>query len=312
MATGLDIAAGALGIVGVAQQLTESVFKIKCFVEDVKHAPTELIETIRSLDNTAKMLIRLGEDEATMNSSTANADIFSSSLELYRNAVARIAALAMDLHTQTKQHRRWGAVKTVLKRRNIQSLLGKLQSGRAELHFAHSLLESARLRRRHETLQEILSEQRDGQMLLIEYTRLVAINQATYEAARRGSPAAPFGPQNASKDKNGKSTRPVRPAVRIKLPIWLCQYAMDISIAKAAGNWTLALKTYKILAPDSEAWRFCELGDLTSIRTMLDDRQLSIHDRFEEGHSLFSVRFHGISLHSETLIFLVGGILRTH
>ena len=46
MATGIDIVAGTLEIVGVVQQPRHSAYAIKDFCRNVKNAPSELQETI--------------------------------------------------------------------------------------------------------------------------------------------------------------------------------------------------------------------------------------------------------------------------
>ena len=107
MSIGLDAIAGSLGIVGVAQQLLQSILKIAAFCEDVKDAPVETKDTIDSIENTGRILIRLSESDAESSRASSNEDVFWTSFELFKKALERVAVLAIEMGREiaTRRHR---------------------------------------------------------------------------------------------------------------------------------------------------------------------------------------------------------------
>ena len=81
MADPLSVVASAVGIAAFAQQLAQSVLKIKAFCADVKNAPQELQDTLSQIENISNTMTRLSRGEAKPSCTTMNEDILDESLK---------------------------------------------------------------------------------------------------------------------------------------------------------------------------------------------------------------------------------------
>ena len=284
MATGLDVAAGALGIVGLAQQLAQSLLKIRSFCKDVKEAPIELQETISSLERASRLLIRLDEPDtgAAITSGGSNADVFRDSLELCKDATNRIAVLSSELQRRMNHKRFRSSVKVVRKKRDFKSMLEKLDRSKADLNMAYSMYTNARRKAEHKTICRRFDEERHTQLVIMETVRTL-----TRPHVRDDGDLDPDSAEERTKGKPKKSRAlgtETSVMVQIRLPLWLCQYAWDIAVQRAGGTWTASLKTYRIVDFDSgDLSEIFEVDDVDGIRKLLQERQLSIHDQDEHG-----------------------------
>ena len=285
MAACLDIMAGSLGVIGGAQQLAASIFKIKDFCKDVKNAPEELLDTIRSMENFSKILMRLDEGQMGDRSETKDGSVFQQRLRISRQAADGVASLTMDLQLNVHCMRSRGAVKTVLKQREIKLMLEKLDRSRIDLQFAYTMYTDARRRHEYEAIKYYMNEERNERMQILVATAAVSQLQDNANDEDKDS-TAQLG--RISSDPASQSAKWAH-TTRIRLPIWLCRYVWDLAFAHACGQWTVALKTFKILELGHDAYGMIMKDDVGGIRGLLERRQLSIHDEFSSGHSLLSV-----------------------
>jgi hypothetical protein len=63
------------------------------------------------------------------------------------------------------------------------------------------------------------------------------------------------------------------------LPRWLAQYSLQISVCRAAQNWTLNLKPYRTVPQNNELWTTIIYGDYDKLRQLIDSRQATVFDR---------------------------------
>lgn len=286
MATGLDIAAGSLGIVSIAQQLAESVLKIRTFCKDVKNAPAELQETVDAIESMSRILTQLGQTNTEEADADSIRDIFRASLDLCKRAVERIVTLAAGLQKEMERRRFWAAVKTTLKKREIREMLEKLSHSKIELHIAYSMYADACRKRDIDKITKYMEEERSHRVELVEYTQKVSRAQDGANTEEHTCPTQRKRPKspNGENETLGSVT-----TVHIQLPLWLCKYAWDVSFAKSSGLWTMSFKTYQVLPEYGIVYRLCIIGDIKTIAKLLHQRQLCLHDQFEDGNSLFSV-----------------------
>ena len=244
MAAGLDVAAGALGITGIALQLSSSIFKIKKFCAEVQNAPDELQTIVQEIENLSNILASFTKDEPELASSETLDDAFQASLGLCSKAVSRLSAVVSQLHGPTERIRIRNKVKIVLKRERIQSILEKLDRSKADLHLAYSIYENAQRRREFDSIRKYMDEERSNRIQMVEYIRTISQEQTAEHYAdddnltreiRRRKIGTPF--------KHGS-----RIEICIQLPRWLCQYAWDVAVERACGRLTMTLKSYKILS----------------------------------------------------------------
>ena len=285
MVAGLDIVAGSLGVIGVAQQLAASIFKIKDFCKDVKNAPEELLDTIRSMENISKILMRLDEGRTRDRSETKDGSVFQECLRISKLAADRVATLTMDLQLDVQCRRGLGAVKTVLKQREIKLMLEKLDRSRIDLQFAYTMYTDACRRHEYEAIKYHMNEERNERMQILVAAAVVSQLQDNANDDDKDS-TAQLG--RTSSDPASQAAKWAH-TTRIHLPIWLCRYVWDLAFAHACGQWTVALKTFKILELGHDAYGMIMKDDVGGIRDLLERRQLSIHDEFSSGHSLLSV-----------------------
>lgn len=274
MAAGLDIAAGALGIVGIAQQLAESVYKIHAFYKDVRDAPAELLDTIASLEHVSNILIRLAEEQQVAPNTIACQGIFYASLELCQRAVERVATVATELQKDLRQKRYRTGIKFVLKRRDTKAMLERLDRSKIDLLLAYSMYTDARRASEAENKQAQI-------MAIVETLSVRDIKTAAEEGQE---------PEQLHRlPRKSSSARTVERigGVRVRLPFWMRQYACDVAFERASGRWTVSLSTSRVF--DFGVWYMVRTGELDRIRDLLERRQLSIHDTTEDGDGLFSV-----------------------
>lgn len=288
MTTGLDIAAGAIGIVGVAQQLTNSIFSIKRFCRQVKNAPEELRDTLDQIENMGNTMARLEGEVLSDTAVDASQEVFKASMKLRQKAVERISMLASQLQSTAKWARVRAGVKIVLNQDVLKDMLERLDRSKADLHFAYSMYTDACRRREFESLRRYLEEERNGQVQLIDHARMVAV---PCSEAETGSI-----PDNEERRVNhgrlGKSSGAalvLNTVIHIRLPFWLCQYAWDVAFQRSSGYLTMSLKSFRVLEWDNPVWEMISTGDITSVRDLFGRRQISIHDETPEGDSLCSV-----------------------
>jgi hypothetical protein len=63
------------------------------------------------------------------------------------------------------------------------------------------------------------------------------------------------------------------------VPRWLTQYSLQISVCRAAQNWTLNLKPYRTVPHNSELWTVIGNGDFNKFRHLIDSKQATVFDR---------------------------------
>ena len=275
MAAGLDVAAGALGIVGIAQQLAESVCKVRAFYKDVRDAPVALLDTISSLENVSMILLKLAEEQTVSPYAIASQGIFCASLVLCQRAVEHVASVATELQRDVGQKRYRTGTRLVLKRRDTKAMLERLDRSKIDLLLAYSMHADARRAR----------EAQQNQAQVMAFVRTLPERDARV-AARRGSGSIEHSPRTPRKHSSVRAVERIG-GVRIRLPLWLCRYAWDVAFERASGRWTMSLSTSRIFGMD--VYDFCMSGDLDGIRGLLEKRQLSIHDTDYSGSGLFSV-----------------------
>lgn len=275
MASGLEIAAGAIGIIGVSQQVVQTAFKARTFCKEVKDAPTELRELTQSLETLSRILIRLRETipPETWNSQLgpSNVDILQASLQACHDDAARISILISDAHRMLEKKRFRGSCTLVSKKREIHSMLEKLNRSKADLSLAYSIYASSNIM--DCAVSRAPASQMHGEALLENDTSRCSASQRL-DLRRSRIDAA--------------SSRSM--SLRLSLPRMLCKTAWEIALLQAAGQWTLSLKTYRVLDVNSPAIDMCYRGNLTGIRQMLESRALSVRDQSADGYPLYSVR----------------------
>lgn len=120
----------------------------------------------------------------------------------------------------------------------------------------------------------MFNEARDGQLHMVQYTRIVLSQLASLVATR--------SPTNR---KCAECTR----KLMFRLRRWLCEYAWDLAVERTGGGWTISLKCFKVIGWIHIAWGLIWHGDLDGIRSLLDRRELSLHDQDMLGQGLVGV-----------------------
>ena len=122
MAEVFGAATGLFRVASFALQLCESVAKVKEFCDNVKNAPTELLELVEKIEVVNKILKQLSSDGAQGDG--VDKDAFQDSLSLCQRVIKRISTAAGELQTQITERRRRIAVKMILKQDAIDRLMG--------------------------------------------------------------------------------------------------------------------------------------------------------------------------------------------
>lgn len=293
MAEPFSIAASVVGVAGVAQQLATSVWQIKTFCRDVKDAPQELSDLLDQLMYMIRALARISNEDFV----ATNGDVLQEALKLCHKAAERVSTLANRLQSEMERRRRYTALKVAFKKKDIASMLAKLDRTKTDLHLACSLYSDARTSFKLDILRRYMEEACRDRLRTPEYGE---IGRGPRPQVQHTNDAEKGNAQCSSLDLARRS-KPHRRSetwstdIHIRLPPWLCQYACDISFVSASGKWTTSLKTFKIVPTFAIAHLCCVKGRAQAIKGLLEERELSVHDRFEEnpydtgGHSLIEV-----------------------
>ena len=271
MASGLDIAAGALGITSIAAQLAQSAWKLRTFCRHVKNAPTELFDTIEALEHFSDILQRLARDCNQDFFPDANTGVFCDSIHLCHNAAQRVEQLAASVEPLLHGKRYRSAIKWVLGRKELKGLLQKLTQSKLDLYLAYALYTESCRRRDFTILRESLG------------------NTSTEHEMYRPTPAPTNDfehPTKAVYNTHGLHSTHTTWIASLRLPLWLTRYAWDIAFERAAGHWTVSFQSYQVIPWMSHpAEMVCRSNDADGLRRLLQDRQLCIHDEFELHHA---------------------------
>ena len=279
MASGLDIAAGALGITSIAAQLVQSVWKLKTFCRHVKNAPTELFETIESLEHFSDILQRLAENCNQSFCSDATTDVLCESIRLCLNAAQRVEQVTLSIQPTSRRRRYPLAIKWVLGRKELKDLLQKLTQSKLDLYLAYSLYAESCRRRDFAALRQYLDN---------TSTQDQIFTQTSTRTDEFESPSRPLSKSLQSQHLTWVAS--------FRLPVWLTRHAWDIAFERAAGCWTMSFQSYQVIPWMSHpAEMLCRTNDAQGLQRLLQERQLCIHDEFELHHVsvLLYAAFHG-------------------
>ena len=257
MATGLETAAGVLGIVGVTYQIAQSAQKIRTFCKEVKDAPAELEALTHSVESLDTILIRLKETAMTDSDivSKVNADILSSSLMGCQRAVERISSFVTKARHTMKTRRFRGSCTFVLKRRELKAMQENLDSSKLDLLIATTTYYASNARTVTYLQTTVIQNLDDQTFVSGESDGYAHARNVTYLPA---SPVLDSDDQTISayEDQPVGYAREWPPNVtavsetsplRVQLPRWLCEHAWDISWQRAAGRWTFSMKSFRTL-----------------------------------------------------------------
>jgi hypothetical protein len=91
--------------------------------------------------------------------------------------------------------------------------------------------------------------------------------------------------------KRSVSLRPVPVlALSLSLPQWLAQYSLQITVRRAAQNWSLNLKPYRTVPLNTKLLMAIACGDdFDEFRSLFDSGQVTVFDRDEHGWTVLHV-----------------------
>ena len=279
----LSITAGAVGVVAFTQSLVQSALKIRVFCKDLKDVPIQLQETLDQIDGLGKVMCRLGNEVLREPASDVDAKMLMTSLQVCQNAAGRASAIVLELQDTIKRRRRWGAVKTVMRRPDMMATMSRLDRCKADLHLAYTIFVDWQRAKALENLQQQLEDS----TFVCRRCRKDSTTMTQKSAVKTDNSIS--GRRRCGSQQHGKAV-----TICIRPPFWLCQYAVDWSFTMESGQWTTTLKFYRSLPFDHSVYRICRAGDTQHVFRLLEERKVSLTDRFvdlfQKSHSLFSVR----------------------
>ena len=76
---------------------------------------------------------------------------------------------------------------------------------------------------------------------------------------------------------------------RLRTTIWFIRWVWDFEVWKSQSGWTFHFGPHNVISTDSEIYRFIKTGNEQGIQELLERRQISVNDVFDDGRSLFGV-----------------------
>lgn len=270
----------AIGLGAFTQQLTLAIVRLKSFCKDIKNAPTEVQETLHRMNGLAAILERFDKEQDDIATFSADREMFRCSIRLCKQVLERILSLTAELEAAMKTRKFRTSFKTALQREAMDKMLQKLDRSKMDLLIAYSLYSDARQRTHVCSLSQ----------------NSAIDNQSTHCTGlkdHRDTLTSQESEENRTVKPEQYELTPAleQPAneLQIRLPRWLCEYAWNVAMQKSSGCWKLSLTTFRIVPISHPALRLCRKGDVEGIKSLLERRELSIHDQFESGYSLSSV-----------------------
>ena len=137
MAEGLGIAAGAVGIVSLAIQLTECATTIRQFYNLVKDAPQTLEDIAYDLDIYVRVFTTLDHDQQAY--SYLDSTILKLCVYRCARAVEGVRVISDSLRTTMHTSKLKGQLRTVFNRSELKRLCEQLNNAQISLALAYSL-----------------------------------------------------------------------------------------------------------------------------------------------------------------------------
>ena len=123
----LGVISGSLGIVSLALQVSESVMKLKFFLDSIKDAPDEIKYTVRQIEALDLVLSSADVHEDDDDSSEATAVAMRTSKVFLVQAARALETSVKDLDLAIGKRRKVGSFKAVLKQSVIDKLKQRLR-----------------------------------------------------------------------------------------------------------------------------------------------------------------------------------------
>jgi hypothetical protein len=123
----LGVISGSLGIVSLAFQVSESVMKLKIFLDSVKDAPDDIKYTIRQIEALDLVLSSVDVHEDDDDSSEATAVAMRTSKIFLVQAARALETSVKDLDLAIGKRKKMGSFKAVLKQSVIDKLKQRLR-----------------------------------------------------------------------------------------------------------------------------------------------------------------------------------------
>lgn len=282
----MGVVGSIVGLAAFALQLAQSVVTLKEFCHNVKNAPDDVQELVHEIEIMGKFAERLGAKE----SQEAAQEIqgLAECEELAQRTLQRIKATSLELQTQIGRKKTRTSIKVALKQDAIERLCRNLARIRQDMYSLQLLCTSFETRAQMESLKRSLDDIRAGQAQMVGYTQILTMERTTgiRDADSNTSRCKRIG-RTKEQDEHALE-------VHLVLPRWLCEYAWNLSFRRAAGRWTMSLRTHRVIGRDHPVWRLCTLGDWHGVRTLLEAREITVHDvradDLEIGWTVLSVR----------------------
>ena len=75
----------------------------------------------------------------------------------------------------------------------------------------------------------------------------------------------------------------------LSIPSWFVKDQWIVSVAVATRGWQYSLRLYRVLPNEAKIFDSCLPGDVDAVKRQLANRQVSIYDQNENGHTLLHV-----------------------
>lgn len=134
----LGTVASAAGLAGLTIQLLESGKKLKAFYDDVKDAPEDLKHLQERLNTLAILLQEIRSSE-NITQLVTNSPHFEQCITSCQAAAKEVKLFVDRLERGMARNKRWGAIKSVLKKDDFEKLDKRLEKAISLLHLCCSL-----------------------------------------------------------------------------------------------------------------------------------------------------------------------------
>jgi hypothetical protein len=134
----LGIIASGISIASIAIQTADSVLKLKTFWDSVKEASEDVAYLIEEIEVLGLVLAGIADGNTQNGESPVEIESTAAArcLELCKRGADTLRKLVEDLASEIGRRKKWGGVKTTLKRNTVERLRERLRSAQTMMLLA--------------------------------------------------------------------------------------------------------------------------------------------------------------------------------
>ncbi|THZ96434.1 hypothetical protein D6C88_01584 [Aureobasidium pullulans] len=307
MAEVFGVVGSAVGVAGFAFQIADGIKKLADFCQAVRDAPADLQDALSELVDLAELYKEVGQqiEDQQISHPTAlpSRIVLDRLLERSRRNLDDLEALLVDMEAEVKKRQFRGSIRAVLKKETFARFQKRVERTKHTLQLSYMAYCNA------------LSRQ-EAQCMHREMQKVSAV---THHISAIANQVSIMGPQLGVLVTNSTFKLPqpghvIQPRIaskktvyyRLRLPTWLHSQVYEMAYSYSTNVWTTQFRVYNTVSYLSPFMQACYLGDLATVKSILDVEPAHVYDQEEHGQTALHVAVDGrVKLDSVDIVKLL-------